>query len=154
MVAEAGNPRINAMLPRPGERHSFGRNLAFLERFLVLDSHDEIAGPLRLRGRGDDQPGIVFELLSPRTEVGRRVLEPDRVQNARLVRQERRAEFGNQFLFRIPLGTKSRVLRDTLPVQAGDVARCVDHLMVKGVVIVLPAVEDGGRRDADHVILG
>ena len=78
----------------------------------MLDSHDEIAGLLRLRRRGDDQLGIVFELVDPRSKVGRRVLEPDRVQNARLVRQERRAEFRDQFLFRVFLGAKSRLLRD------------------------------------------
>jgi hypothetical protein len=31
------------MLLRPGERHTFGRNLAFLERFLVLYAHDEMS---------------------------------------------------------------------------------------------------------------
>ena len=60
----------------------------------------------------------------------------------------------NQFLLGIPLGAKSRVLRDTLPVQTGGLARCVNHLMVKGVVVILLAVEGGGRRDADHVIRG
>ena len=30
----------------------------------------------------------------------------------------------------------------------------MSHLVVKGVVVVLLAVEGGGSRDADHVILG
>jgi hypothetical protein len=48
----------------------------------VLDAHDEIAAALRLRGRGDDHAGIVFELLQPRTAVCRGVLEPDRLTTA------------------------------------------------------------------------
>ena len=109
---------------------------------------------LRLRGRGDDHPGIVFKLLHPRAEVCRRVLEPDRVQNARLVRQERRSQFANQLLLGIPFGAKSRPLRDTLPVQTGGVAAGMSEFMVKGVVVVLLAVEGGGRRDADNIIRG
>ena len=46
VMGKAGNPRVDAMLTRPGERHAFSRNLAFLERFLVLYSPDEIAGSL------------------------------------------------------------------------------------------------------------
>ena len=135
------------MLARPGQRHSLGRGLAFLERFLVLDAHDEITTALRLRGRGDDHAVIVFKLLHPRAEVCRRVLEPDRVQNARLVRQERRSQFANQLPLGIPFGAKSSPLRDTLPVQTGGVAAGMSEFMVKGVVIVLLAVEGGGRRD-------
>ena len=30
----------------------------------------------------------------------------------------------------------------------------MNHLMVKAMVVVLPAVEGGRSRDADHVILG
>ena len=37
---------------------------------------------------------------------------------------------------------------------AGTVAGCVSHLVVKGVVVVLLAVEGRWRRDADHVIPG
>ena len=45
--------------------HAFSRNLAFLERFLVLYSPDEIAGSLGLRHGRDDEPGVAFELPSP-----------------------------------------------------------------------------------------
>ena len=114
----------------------------------------KITAALRLRGRGDDHAGIVFKLLHPRAEVCRRVLEPDRVQNARLVRQERRSQFANQLLLRIPFGTKSSPLRDTFPVQTGGVAAGMSEFMVKGGVIVLLAVEGGGRRDADNIIGG
>ena len=99
-------------------------------------------------------PGIVFELLNPRGEVGCRVLEAHRVQNAGLVRQERRSQFANELLLGIPLRTKSRPLGDTLPVQTGGVARGMGQLMVEGVVVVLLAMKCGGCRDADYVILG
>ena len=65
--------------------------------------------------------GSFSSFSSPRGEVGGRVLEPHRVQNAGLVRQERRAEFGDQLLLGIPLRTESRLLRDALPVQTGAV---------------------------------
>ena len=78
----------------------------------MLDSQHEIAGLLRLRGRGDDHAGIVFELVDPRSQVGCAVLEAHRVQNARLVRQERRSQLGNQLLLGIPFGAKSRLLCD------------------------------------------
>ena len=151
---KAGNPGVNPMLPRPGERHSFGRNLAFLERFLVLDSHDEIAAPLGLRGCGDDHAGIVFKLLNPRGEVGRRVLEANRVQNAGLVRQERRAQFANQLLLGIALRTKSRPLGNALAVETGGMTCGMNQLVVEGVVVILMAMKCGGCRDADYVILG
>jgi hypothetical protein len=97
-MGEAGNPGVNPMLPRPGKRHSLGRSLAFLKRLLVLYAHDEIAAALGLRRCGDDQAGIAFKLLNPRGEVGRRVLETNRIQNAGFVRQKRRAELRYQFL--------------------------------------------------------
>ena len=85
-MCEAGNSGVNPMIPRPGKRHSLGRGLALLEGFLVLDSHDEIASLLCLRGGGDNHAWIVFKLLNPRGEIGRRVLKTHRVQNAGLVR--------------------------------------------------------------------
>ena len=60
----------------------------------------------------------------------------------------------DQFLLGIPLGAKSRPLRDTLPVQAGGMAAGVSEFMVKGVVVILLAMEGGGRRDADNIIRG
>jgi hypothetical protein len=119
-MGKAGKPGVNPMLPRPSKRHSLGRNLAFLERFLVLYAHDEIAAALRLRGSGDDHSGIVFKLLDPRSEVCRRVLETHRVQNLGLVRQERRAEFRDQFLLGIAFRPKPRLLGNALPVQTGS----------------------------------
>jgi hypothetical protein len=54
----------------------------------------------------------------------------------------------------IPFGAKSCLPCDALPVQARGMAAGVNHLAVKAVVVVLPAVECGGPRNADHAILG
>ena len=96
-VGEARNPRINSIVARPGERHSFRGKLRF-NTLLLLDSHNEVRTPLGLRGCRDDHPGIIFKLRNPRSEIGSRVLEPDTIQNSRIVGEECRAEFRNQLL--------------------------------------------------------
>ena len=106
----------------------------------MLDAHDEIAARCACEAAETIRRGSFSSFLHPRAEVCRRVLEPDRVQNARLVRQERRTQFANQLLLGIPLGTKSRPLRDTLPVQTGGVTAGMCYADI-GIRPIMPKLE-------------
>ena len=70
-LRKAGNARVNAMFPRPGERHSFRREMRFRERFGLLDTKHEIRTALCLRGGSDDQLLVVLQFANPRIEIRR-----------------------------------------------------------------------------------
>src|SRR5262245_17385453 len=117
-IGIAWNPRIDSILARPGEGHSFWRKLRFEKALLLLDSHNEVRTSLSLRGCQDDHPRIIFKLRNPRSEIGSRVLEPDTIENFRFIRDERRTEFRYKLLSGIPLRAELRVLGNALAVES------------------------------------
>src|SRR5262245_31341618 len=81
-MRKAGNPGVDSVLTRPSEWQPFWGELKLNKPLLLLDSHDEVRTSLGLRGGRDDQPGIIFELCNPRTEIGSRVVESNPIQNS------------------------------------------------------------------------
>ena len=155
-MGKAGNPRVNAMLPRPGERHSFGRKLS-IPGAISFCSIPMMKSLLRCACEAAETiiRGSFSSFCNPRSEVGRRVLEPDtspecRPRSTGTPRPVRAISSSLEYRSEPNFAcwvTPSRF-------RPGAVPDGVGHFMVKGVIVVLLAVKGGGRRDADHVILG
>src|ERR1039457_1732311 len=91
--------------------------LAFSKR----PAQNEVRCLLCLRRRRDDERPVVLKLLQPAFKVSSRVVNRP-LNDAGVTAQKRAAEFGDQFLFAVGVGTKTVPFRDAGAIQAFFVA--------------------------------
>jgi len=113
---------------------------------------DIIHGTLCSGCASDDQFRVLFDLGGPVFDVGSGVLQ-QRDLDFTLSGEEGRAEFGNQFLFRILFTAELVKLRDPLTVQALLRASAVNALVKRGVIVVRGSGKVLTLRQLDEILL-
>src|ERR1035437_10166572 len=114
-------------------------------------AQNEVRRFLRLRRRIDDERPVVFELLQPTFKVSSRVINRP-VNDVGIPAQKRAAEFGDQFLFAVRIGTVTVPFGDAGALQPFLMASGVNQFVKKRGKIAYLTLEPFSLRHSDTII--
>src|ERR1039457_3629811 len=123
---------------------SFMGGLAFGKRPV----QNEVRRFLRLRRRIDDERPVILELLQPAFNVSSRVINRS-VNDVGVTAQKRAAEFGDQFLFAVGIGTETVPFCDAGAFQPFLMASGVNQFVKKRGKITCLTLEPFWLRHSD-----
>src|ERR1017187_10340462 len=121
--------------------------LAFRKR----PAQNEVRCLLRLCRRIDDERPVVLELLQPAFKVSSLVVNRP-LNDAGVTAQKRAAEFGDQFLFAVGVGTETVAFGDARAIQPFFAAGGVNQFVEKRGKIAGLAIEPFSFRHSDAIL--